>query len=236
MTKELAEETAHILDQQIVQANYNIRANFIALARLLCQMRDEKLYLVLGHPSFNSYLADVGVEMDRSWAYRLIRAWEKFSVGLGVPDRKLIEVGPTKLDIIAPVVNEGNKDEWLDKSVLSKGDLISEVRSSQGKPPLLPAPSPRAQINPGIADLLKYKTYLDYVRDQPCIVCGKPGEPHHWPVTRGAGGKEVEEWAIPLCRADHDDAHRQPHKFMHDYSHRWAAYFYGLILRAWETA
>jgi hypothetical protein len=242
MTTESIASTAYELDVQIHAANFNIRANFLVLARLLCKMRDEKLYRVLDHPTFESDLGTLGAEGNRAWLYKLCRAWELFSKKLGVPDARLIEAGPSKLDIIAPVVNEENKDEWLNKTELSKSDLIQEVRSHLGKPPLSSLKVPAGQISRtgqisyGIAGLLsKYPTYLDYVRGQPCIVCGSTQvDASHFPKTRGAGAPD--EWAVPACRKCHGEYHLNPLKWMHDYQDKWAAYYYGLILKIWETA
>lgn len=236
MTDAIVAATAYEVDSQIHQANMNVRANFLVMARLLVRVRDEKLYRALDHPTFESYLGTLGAEGNRQWLYKLCRAWEKFSKQLGVSDARLIEAGPSKLDIIAPVVTDENKDEWLDKTVLSKSDLINEVRRSTGKPPLLPSPSLRGSINPGLSDLVsKYPTYLDYVRGQSCIVCGgSPVDGSHFPKTRGAGAPD--EWRIPACRGCHAEYHQNPLKWMHDYQDKWAAYYYGLILKIWENA
>jgi len=48
--------------------------------------------------------------------------------------------------------------------------------------------------------------YLEWLRDQPCCVCGKrPVEPAHYPRTRGAGAKEDE--ALPMCHPCHRVSH-----------------------------
>jgi len=234
---EIVAAAAYQLNEAIHQCNLNVRANFLKMAQLLVQMREEKLYRALDFDTFESYLGSLGAEGNRSWLYKLIRSYELFSEKLQIPNSRLIEIGPSKLDVIAPVVTAENQAEWLDKAAaLSKSDIIQEVRSFRGLSSLPPY-APSAQINPGIADLLKYKSYIEYVKDRPCMVCNAPKvEPHHWPVTRGAGGNEVEEWAIPLCRDCHNEAHRNPIKFTHDYAHKWARYFYGIILKIWETA
>jgi len=236
MTNAIVATTAYEVDSQIRQADMNVRANFLVLARLLCQMRDEKLYLALDCPTFESYLGTVGVEGNRSWLYKLIRAWETFSRRLGVSDARLIEIGPSKLDIIAPVVTDENKDEWLDKTALSKSDLINEVRSCQGKPPLSSLNAPKGHISHGIADLLsKYPAYMDYVRDQPCVVCGGvPVDAHHFP--QGRVRTDDLNKVIPLCRNCHGSYHQGPMKFTHDYGAKLWDYAYGLIFRIWESA
>jgi len=240
MTTESIASTAYELDVQIHAANFNIRANFLVLARLLCKMRDEKLYRVLDHPTFESYLGTLGAEGNRAWLYKLCRAWELFSKKLGVPDARLIEAGPSKLDIIAPVVNEENKDEWLNKTELSKSDLIQEVRSHLGKPPLSSLSAPAGQISQkehisqGIADLLsKYPTYLDYVRDQPCMICSAPppSDAHHFP--QGRVRTDNLGKTVPLCRSCHQEYHQSPLKFLNDYKSSWGDYFFSFIFRIW---
>jgi len=50
----------------------------------------------------------------------------------------------------------------------------------------------------------KSKKYLDYVRKQPCLICGYPSEAHHV-KTKGAGG--CDAWTVPLCRLHHSGCH-----------------------------
>jgi hypothetical protein len=220
------------LDEAIRSCNHDIRAGFLKMASLLVQMRDGKIYLVLDCPTFESYLGTLGPERDRSWIFKLMRAYETFSKRLSIPDERLLEVGPTKLDIIAPVVNEGNISEWLDKTALSKSDLINEVRKFRGKSPLSPLPhSP----NKGFPDLTKYKTYLDYVRDQPCCVCDAngPSEAAHFPRTEKRGAWEWQ--VIPLCHSCHiGDLHGNGvDTFMVNNKQKIFEYFYDLIITLW---
>lgn len=233
MTTEMVASAAYELNEQIVQCNLNVRANFLLMAGLLVKMRDEKLYRALDHRTFGSYLGTLGAEGNREWLYKLMRCWEKFSKKLSVKDETLILIGPSKLDIIAPVVNEENKEEWLVKAAeLSKSDIINEVRQSQGKTLLSSLPAER-QIYPGLSDLLKYKSYTEYVKNSPCMVCGAvPVDAHHFPVTKGAGTEA--EYVVPLCRECHSGWHLNPLKWMHDYKRQWGGYFYGLILKIWE--
>ncbi len=49
------------------------------------------------------------------------------------------------------------------------------------------------------------ENYLDFIREQPCLVCLDPiVEPHHT-KTVGAGGSDYN--AVPLCRRCHASAH-----------------------------
>ena len=54
----------------------------------------------------------------------------------------------------------------------------------------------------------KDDAYLDWVREQPCAHCQKPGpnEPHHprgWMYGAGASLKSPDHLAIPLCAEHH---------------------------------
>ena len=55
------------------------------------------------------------------------------------------------------------------------------------------------------------REHLRYVMQQPCLVCGrKPCDPHHLRYTqpRALGRKASDEFAVPLCRGHHREAHR----------------------------
>ena len=49
------------------------------------------------------------------------------------------------------------------------------------------------------------KKYLEYIRKQPCVVCGNTLTQAHHVKTVGSGGGD--EWAIPLCRNCHQMIH-----------------------------
>jgi hypothetical protein len=50
------------------------------------------------------------------------------------------------------------------------------------------------------------KSYLQFIRSQPCIICGKKSEAHH-SETGGMGIKASDLTAIPLCRFHHTQWH-----------------------------
>jgi hypothetical protein len=51
--------------------------------------------------------------------------------------------------------------------------------------------------------------YLNTVRGQPCLSCGKPGEAHHSNIAmrRGVGLKVGDNWVVPLCHRCHMELH-----------------------------
>jgi hypothetical protein len=55
------------------------------------------------------------------------------------------------------------------------------------------------------------KEHLRFVRQQPCLVCGrKPSDAHHirFVQPRALGQKVSDEFAVPLCRSHHRAVHR----------------------------
>jgi len=55
--------------------------------------------------------------------------------------------------------------------------------------------------------------YIEWVKTQPCIVCGKPADDAHHLIGHGQGGmgtKAHDIHVIPLCRADHRALHADP--------------------------
>jgi hypothetical protein len=222
------------LDEHIRRCSHAIKLGFLGMAQGLIKMNDEKLYILMDCKTFNSYLGTLAHELDRSWIYKLMRVYRIFANQLSIPDDRLLEIGPTKLEIISSVVNEENKDEWLDKAgPLSKSDLIAEVRIVQGKTPLPSLPAKAGPINPGPTDLPS--NYLAYVREQPCCVCDKdgPSEAAHFPRTEKRGAWEHQ--VIPLCHSCHiGDLHGNGvDTFMVNNKQRIFEYFYDLIITLW---
>jgi len=58
------------------------------------------------------------------------------------------------------------------------------------------------------------RKYLDWVKRQPCVMCGAPADdPHHIIGTGGMSGMgrtAPDSMAIPVCRRHHDEIHRTP--------------------------
>ena len=46
--------------------------------------------------------------------------------------------------------------------------------------------------------------YLNFIRSQPCMICGRQSEPHHEPLNgHGMGYKGSDRETLPLCRCHH---------------------------------
>ena len=46
--------------------------------------------------------------------------------------------------------------------------------------------------------------YMDFIRSQPCLICGKPSVCHHEPLNgRGTSSKGPDNESLPLCDKHH---------------------------------
>ena len=58
---------------------------------------------------------------------------------------------------------------------------------------------------------LRDKDHLQFVRQQPCLICGRqPSDPHHlrFAQPRAIGLKVSDEFTVPLCRGHHRQLHQ----------------------------
>ena len=214
--KNLIEQTAKANDnkEQIIQAKFNIAGNYLILARLLKENRDNAYWKLEGCDTFDEFLGQPEVSFSRSKAYSLIRIWELYKDRLHLDDHTLLDIGNAKLALIAPVV-ESDREGWLAKAKhLSKSDLKIELGQGPGTSRFSSPPAPASVLPP----------------DAPCAICGeKPTEKSHFPCSRGASTPE-DHW-VPMCRECHQDFHARPKDFTWDFKRKWADYFYERINR-----
>jgi|WetSurMetagenome_2_1015567.scaffolds.fasta_scaffold147530_4 hypothetical protein len=53
---------------------------------------------------------------------------------------------------------------------------------------------------------IKDQEALQKIRNKRCVLCGHPSDPAHI-RSRGAGGDDIEENLLPLCRRHHQEQH-----------------------------
>jgi hypothetical protein len=114
--------------QRIVEKRRLLEVTFLELGGLLYHFEREKLYLEMNHPSFNSYLADPDVNINRRTAYRLKGVYEHYIVKLGWTGDTvaLVDAGIAKLDILRPLTTKENVEEKVfEAAALSRSDLLA---------------------------------------------------------------------------------------------------------------
>jgi ERF superfamily protein len=93
---------------------------------------------------------------------------------------------------------------------VSAGGLLSD--DGDNRKTAKPCPQ---RINSGLAPVMpmkrrRHKAHLHHVAQQSCLICArKPSDPHHlrFMQPRGLGLKVSDEFAVPLCRMHHRQAH-----------------------------
>lgn len=58
------------------------------------------------------------------------------------------------------------------------------------------------------------RAYLNWVKKQPCVMCGQQADdPHHIigiGYLGGAGTKAPDQYVMPVCRIHHEEIHHRP--------------------------
>lgn len=97
------------------------------------------------------------------------------------------------------------------------GPLNLSERASQHEDLVadFPGDRPLAGSGPLIPKVRRIRSpaHLGFVRDQPCLVCGRrPADAHHlrFIQPRAMAKKVSDEFTVPLCRRHHDLLHRDP--------------------------
>lgn len=119
---------AHKIDLKIKNLRYSIDSSFLDFAKSLKEVRDNKLYTFLDYKTFESYIAQPELALDRRNVFRFIEIIEKFIDTYKVAPEPLLEAGWTKLSKVAPYVNEHNYKSMLEKATtLSRSDLDEDL-------------------------------------------------------------------------------------------------------------
>jgi len=109
--------------------------------------------------------------------------------------------------------NDENKQKSNSGGKIKQIDKLSNVGNKTTR--LIPFSSPD-----------KYK---EWVRTQPCCVCGSPPPSTfaHFPATKA---RKDEHWGIPLCGICHREQEDGGASWCWDYRRKWARFLFGLII------
>ncbi len=120
--------------QKVLDIKRNIEGRFIELGGILKEIRDKKLYINLSYDTFEGYLAQPELALNRSTVYAIINVYETFIEGKsGQPDiTEIAEIGYTKLSRISQFKSDPDFNEWIYKAkTLSLSDLGAEIREAK---------------------------------------------------------------------------------------------------------
>jgi len=132
--------------QRIVALRVGIQQGFLELGHELYDFRLAKQWKELGHPTFNSYIADPDVDLGRMTAFRLMTVYGCYALNLQVTPVLLLEAGYSKLYMLCPYMTSENVREWVDRAgTLSRSDLTKAIKEELKRPPP-PLPSGKYRV------------------------------------------------------------------------------------------
>lgn len=112
-----------------------LEVGWLDLAGKLQKIRDDQLYD--GHwDSFEDFLADPAMNMDKGTASKMITIHEKLVIEYQIPaDEIALSGGWSIIAEVLPVINDQESaKEWVARAqTLSKSDLRKEVNEARGK-------------------------------------------------------------------------------------------------------
>jgi len=236
MTEIKKVEKAQEIIQKIIELRNDTALNVLKLGALLKVVRDEELYLLSDHETFAAFLADPLIGFKRATVYYWIHMYEFYVIENQINPADIAKLPMSNLQVVLPMIKEHPEElqEWMAKAEsLGRKDLIDEVRERRHLPPLEIKVSDTTVDEP----LMKYDDYLAFVKAHPCILhptkkIGYGG--HHFPRTKGHGGKEHDWKRIPLCPECHSLYHSDPVDFTLTYLNQIMDYFYAVILKAYR--
>lgn len=80
--------------------------------------------------------------------------------------------------------------------------------------------------------MFRSQEYLDWVKTQPCVICGAPADDAHHIIGCGSMGgmgmKAPDSMTMPVCRGHHQAIHTQPE--LQSYQWEWVARTLGKAL------
>lgn len=137
MTKVSAREKTHntAIDfcEETISQKHFLESGWLKLCARLKQIRDKGMYEGRWD-SFEDFLNDPQMGMDKSTASRMITIHEKLIVEYEINPDKIVNAGGwTKVAELLPVISDKKSaEEWLETaSVLSQKDLRKEVRGKE---------------------------------------------------------------------------------------------------------
>ncbi len=119
--------------QETIAKKHSLEIAWIEFAKSLKEIRDGALYKGRWE-SFEDFLTDPGMAMDKGTASKMITIHEKFIVDFEIEPMKVANAGGwSKVAELLPVIeNKKDAEEWLESATsLSKADLRKEVQEKR---------------------------------------------------------------------------------------------------------
>ena len=145
------------------------------------------------------------------WAHRILDAKNSLTAA---DARQVEDAFRAKLAALESAVGASAADN--DQPLSHVVSALQPSSSSLERQPVGPAPAiadgvDKSRLAHPEPRRFRDKEHVRFVAKQPCLICGRrPADAHHLRFTqhRALGSKVSDEFAVPLCRGHHREAHR----------------------------
>lgn len=130
----IQQDRAFQAEQQIVQASHTIQGAMWALAGMLYEFEDGKLYRARGFATFEEWTRSTEITIEYRHVRSLIQGYRALCVDRDVPVEALADVSPSKALVVLPAVARGEVEldtALSDARALSRSDLRVQYRQDR---------------------------------------------------------------------------------------------------------
>lgn len=145
-----AAEAAYAVDREIRATVHRMRGLWVELAERLYRFHTAEMWRDLGHDTFEAYLADPELELERRWVYELIGMYRTLVVDQGVKTEQLEQLHVSKVREVLPAIRRGwvEVDTALaDVGALTRHDVELKYRGLASSTPGRPSTGPEVETD-----------------------------------------------------------------------------------------
>lgn len=146
--QQAAAQAAHEMDQTIRRIKRQITGLWVELAEALYHFRTGQMWRDIGYDTFEQWLADPQVELERRWVYKLTDAYRTLVIEEGVPRERVERLQVSKVNEVLPAIRRGQVDletALSDAETLGRSDLEIRYRGLHSSTPGQPDTSSRVE-------------------------------------------------------------------------------------------
>jgi len=134
---EVRRQNCYDLEVTIKDAIGRGRAAMWELAKSLYEFNEEHGWTALGYDSQGEWLAQPEIGMSKRQFHRMVRIWNQTVVLRSIPEEDVIEIEPSKMEIVLPAIESNKKsvvEALEDARSLGVRDLREAYIGPQGTP------------------------------------------------------------------------------------------------------
>lgn len=134
MSRPLTSDEAFALQSQVVEQVAGQRSSWVALAGRLADFHAGRGWTALAIESFNEWLGQPEISLNRGEAYAMIAAWRELVEEREVDIELLGRLDVSKVAVVLAAIKEGRVEcdvALSDCEVLSRSDLRAQYQSTE---------------------------------------------------------------------------------------------------------